>query len=88
MVYIISGHPTLIDETGTQPLSPGDVTTHKAGTANGHHMKNETEQEVTYLVIGSRNPENDHASYPDIDLDLPANGTANRVYQTKNGKPY
>jgi uncharacterized cupin superfamily protein len=88
LVYIISGHPTLIDDAGRQKLSPGDVTTHKAGEANGHHMINETEGPVQYLVIGGRSPENDHAVYPDIDLDLPANGTAQRVYQRKNGAPY
>ncbi len=87
-VYIIEGHPTLIDNNGPQPLAPGDVTTHKADVANGHHMINETEGIVRYLIIGGRTPETDDAVYPDVDLDLPANGTANRVYQRKDGKPY
>ena len=37
-----------------------------------HHHSHE---DVVFLVIGGRNPETDHAAYPDIDLDLPANGT-------------
>lgn len=88
LVYIIEGHPTLIDREGKQLLSPGDVTTHKAGTANAHHMVNETDETVKYLVIGGRTPETDSAYYPDVDLDLPANGTPDRVYLNKNGEPY
>ncbi len=30
LVYIISGHPTLVDDSGEQRLSPGDVCTHAA----------------------------------------------------------
>ena len=51
-------------------------------------MKNETDKDVAYLVIGGRNPETDHATYPDIDLDLPANGTPHRIYTRKDGTPY
>ena len=58
------------------------------GDEIGHHMKNETDQDVIFLVIGGRNPETDHAAYPDIDLDLPANGTPNRIYKRKDGTPY
>lgn len=82
-VYILSGHPTFVDDAGPQRLSPGDVTAHPANDGNGHHMKNETDMDVTFLVIGSRRPEIDSATYPDIDLALPANGTPNRVFEPK-----
>ncbi len=88
IVCILSGHPTLYEDGEGIPLSPGDVTVHPMGDGIGHHMKNETEADVTFLVIGGRNPETDHAVYPDIDLDLPANGTAKRVYQRKGGAVY
>ncbi len=88
LVYILEGHPTFIDNDGRQTLSPGDVTTHKANNANGHHMINETDRHVRYLIVGGRSPEIDSAFYPDVDLNLPANGTANRVYQNKNGRKY
>lgn len=88
LVFIVSGSPTLYEGGEPIPLSPGDVTTHPMGDDIGHHMKNETNADVIYLVIGGRNPETDSAVYPDIDLDLPANGTRNRVYQRKNGTPY
>jgi len=87
-IYILSGSPTLIDDNGETPLSPGDSCAHPAGDGNGHHLINRTEDDVTFLVIGTRNPENDHCRYPDVDLDLPPNGTLIRQSFHKNGKPY
>ena len=88
MVIVLKGHPTLFDERGPQTLSPGDITAHKAGVPNGHHMKNETNELIKFLIIGGRAPETDHVQYPDIDLCLPANGTSNRRYTHNNGEPY
>ena len=87
-VYILSGKPTLIDDDGETPLSPGDSCAHPAGDGNGHHLINETQDDVTFLVIGTRNPEKDHCRYPDIDLDLPANGTSIRQKYHKDGTSY
>ena len=39
----------------------------KAGTGNGHHVVNETAEEVVYLEIGDRTP-GDEGTYPDDDL--------------------
>ncbi|MEP3889645.1 MAG: cupin domain-containing protein [Hellea sp.] len=88
LVMILEGHPILIDNDGETQLNPGDITTHPANDGNGHHMKNQTEQDVKFLIIGTRNAETDHAHYSDIDLDLPANGTAKRDYHRKDGTPY
>ncbi len=88
VVYIISGHPTLFEGGAAIPLSPGDVTVHPMGDGIGHHMKNDTDQDVVFLTVGGRNPETDSCVYPDVDLDLPANGTPDRVFQRKDGSPY
>ena len=88
LVYILSGRPTFIDSGGERVLGPGDVTTHPAGDANGHHMVNRTDADVVFLVVGARRPEVDTAHYPDIDLHLPADGTPSRVYRRKSGEPY
>ena len=85
---ILDGHPTLFEDGGETVLKPGDITAHPAGSGNGHHMKNLTQGDVRFLIIGSRNPAADHAHYPDIDLDLPANGTSDRIYHRKDGTPY
>jgi len=87
-VYILSGAPTLIDKTGETLLKPGDSCAHPAGDGNGHHLINRTNEEVTFLIMGTRNPEQDHVHYPDVDLDLPANGTVTRKTFHKDGTPY
>jgi len=69
-VYILSGHPTLIDDDGETTLSPGDSCAHPAGDGNGHHLINKTEEDVTFLVVGTRTPETDHCRYPDADLEV------------------
>ena len=88
LVYVLSGRPTFIDDSGERELGPGDVTAHPAGDGNGHHMINRTVEDAVFLVVGSRRPEVDTAHYPDVDLHLPANGTASRVYERKSGEAY
>jgi len=87
LIYILEGHPTLVDDYGKTNLSPGDVTTHLAGEENGHHMINQTDENVVFLIVGTRNPKEDSGHYPDIDLHIPANGTMNRVFTNKNDEP-
>ena len=82
-VYILSGHPTFIDDDGETVLNPGDVTCHPAGDGNAHHMINHTDVDVTFLAVGTRRPDVDHCRYPDVDMDLPPNGTMKRVFQAK-----
>jgi len=84
LVYIISGNPTLIDETGETILSPGDFTTHPAGDDNGHHMINRTDEDVVFIIVGTRQPSEDSCHYPDVDLSLSANGTSTREFTRKD----
>lgn len=88
LVYILRGRPVLVDDNGETQLEPGDVTTHVAGEPNGHHMINRTEEDVLYLIVGTRNPKEDTGHYPDVDLHIPANGTVNRQFTNKSGKPF
>lgn len=66
-VYILQGHPTLHTDEGQTRLRPGMCAGFKAGTGNGHCLKNETAEEVVYLEVGDRTP-GDEGSYPDDDL--------------------
>jgi uncharacterized cupin superfamily protein len=67
-IYILQGHPTLHTDEGHTQLSPPSMCAgFKAGTGNVHRLINATEEEVLYLEIGDRTP-NDEASYPDADL--------------------
>lgn len=81
-VYVLTGHPTLVTDAGPERLSPGDCAGFSAGVKDGHHLKNETDETVEFLVVGSRVAE-DHGEYPDIDMVfLPGRGG----YATKGGK--
>ena len=85
-VYILQGHPTLYTDEGPFRLSPGMCAGFRAGTGNGHHLVNETSEEVVYLEVGDRTP-GDEGSYPDDDLKaLHANGRWQFVH--KDGSPY
>lgn len=85
-VYILQGRPTLHTDEGRTRLSPGMCAGFKAGTGNGHHLINETTEEVLYLEVGDRTPR-DEGSYPDDDLQaLLVEGKWNFVH--KDGKPY
>ncbi len=66
-VYVLQGHPTLCTDEGKTRLSPGMCAGFRAGTGNGHHLINETAEEVVYLEVGDRTA-GDEGSYPDDDL--------------------
>ena len=87
-VYILSGTCTVIDDSGETVLKVGDCCTHKAGDPNGHHIVNNSDADVVYLIVGTRNTRQDHCHYPDIDLDLPADGQVWRAFKHKDGSGY
>lgn len=66
-VYVVAGHPTLVDDNGRTPLAPGMCVGFKAGTGNAHCLVNETGEEAIYLEVGDRSA-GDEVSYPDDDL--------------------
>ena len=85
-IYILKGHPTLHTDEGRTQLCPGMCAGFKAGTGNGHHLVNETAEEVVYLEVGDRTP-GDEGSYPDDDLKaLLLEGKWKFVH--KDGTPY
>jgi uncharacterized cupin superfamily protein len=85
-VYILQGSPTLRTDEGRTKLSPGMCAGFKAGTGNGHHLVNETAEEVIYLEVGDRTP-GDMASYPDDDLTaISVDGAWQFAH--KDGTPY
>jgi uncharacterized cupin superfamily protein len=85
-VYILEGRPMLVTDEGRTPLSPGMCAGFKAGTGNGHHLINESGEDVVYLEIGDRTP-GDEGNYPDEDLKaLVVDGVVTYVH--KDGTPY
>ena len=85
-IYILEGHSTLITDEGRTPLEAGMCAGFKAGTGNGHHLINETADDVVYLEAGDRTP-HDEGSYPDDDLKASmVNGKWQFAH--KDGRPY
>lgn len=85
-VYVLQGHPTLHTDEGRTRLSPGMCAGFKAGSGNGHHLINETAEEVLYLEVGDRTP-GDEGSYPDDDLKAMMVG-GKWKFVHKDGSPY
>jgi len=85
-IYVLKGTPTLHTDDGATKLAPGACAGFPAGTGNGHHLINESDEEVVYLEIGDRTP-GDSAEYPDDDIRaLLSNGKW--TFTRKDGTPW
>ncbi|OYQ39746.1 cupin [Rhodoferax sp. TH121] len=86
-IYVLQGNPTLDTDEGLTALAPGMCAGFKAGTGNGHCLKNETDAEVLYLEVGDRTS-GDEGSYPDDDLQAVLVATGQWRFLHKDGTPY
>ena len=66
-IYVLQGHPMLLNDQGKTQLAPGMCAGFKAGDGNGHCLINETDDIVVYLEVGDRSA-GDEVNYPDEDL--------------------
>ena len=85
-VYILDGRPTLVTDAGRTALEPGMCAGFPAGVGDGHHLLNETDEDVRYLEVGSRRP-GDDVEYSDIDMRIVGRGSGGG-YERKDGTPY
>ena len=86
-IYILTGHPLLVTDDGETSLSPGMCAGFKAGTDNGHHLVNRTNEEVVYLEVGDRSA-GDSGSYPDDDIQAVLGKGRQWQFVRKDGTPY
>jgi uncharacterized cupin superfamily protein len=86
-VYVLAGQPLLITDQGETPLVPGMCAGFKAGTGDGHHLINRTNEEVLFLEIGDRTG-GDSVTYPDDDIAAVLGGDGKWQFAHKNGTPY
>ena len=84
-VYVLEGEVVLVTDAGEQVMRPGDCAAFPAGVPDGHHLQNRTVTEAVVLEMGSRRPDEDAGTYPDIDLALPSRSGG---YLHKDGTPY
>ena len=67
-VYMLEGELVLVTDSGEETIKAGDCVGFKAGNPDGHHLQNRSARDALYLEIGSRRPDEDEVTYPDIDL--------------------
>ena len=64
---VISGQLVLVEDEGTTPLAPGEFAAWKAGVPNGHRFENRSDQPASFLIVGSKAPQ-EVATYSDVDF--------------------
>ena len=82
-VYVLSGEVVLVTEGGEEVLHAGDAAGFPAQDSNGHCLQNRSGRDATVLEVGTRDPANNIAYYPDSDMIAKGGGYAHR-----DGTPY
>ena len=86
-IYVIAGTVLVHEEETVTPISAGDAACFPANDPAGHCLENASDEDVTYLVVGTRSP-HDVVTYPDHDRRLTFDRqTQTRVYHTLDGRP-
>lgn len=85
-VYVLSGAVTLVTNSGTELLGPGDCAGFKAGDPDGHCLQNNSATDATIIEIGTR-VAGDAAHYSEADMFAPPGGKP-AEYTRKDGTPY
>ena len=78
----LSGEALLVEDEGCTTLKAGDCVAWPKGSTNGHHLRNEGEQDCVFICVGGG--KNTGGGYSDIDLMFTPEGT----YVHKDGTPY
>lgn len=85
-IYIVSGAPTLVTDSGPRVLEAGLCAAFPAGNGDGHMLRNETDTDVVYLEVGDRGP-GDKVVYPDEDL-IGTSAAGAFAFTDRKGVPY
>src|SRR3954447_5301204 len=86
-VYVIDGEFVLVTDAGRETVRSGTCIAFPAGTGDGHHFLNLTDEDAAFLVVGDRTS-GDEVTYPDIDLELKAGPDGVKAFRHKDGTPY
>lgn len=82
LLVMLSGEAVLVEDEGRSVLHAGDIAAWPKGTGNGHHLRNESDQDCSFVVIGGGT--NKGGGYSDVDMIF----TADNRYVHKDGSPY
>ena len=82
LLVMLTGEAVLVEDEGRTILRAGDIAAWPKGTGNGHHLRNESESDCSFVVVGGG--ANTGGGYSDIDMLF----TADNRYVHKDGTPY
>jgi uncharacterized cupin superfamily protein len=81
-LVMLSGEAVMIEDSRRSILRAGDCAAWPKGNTNGHHLRNESESDCTFVVVGSG--AGGAGGYSDIDMLFTPEGK----YVHKDGTPY
>ncbi len=85
-VYLVEGELVLVTDAGEQTLSAGMAAGFPAGSGDGHHLINRSDEDALYLEVGDRSA-GDDVDYPDIDM-LRRRVDGGPRFVRRDGTPY
>jgi uncharacterized cupin superfamily protein len=81
-LVMLSGEAVLVEDDGRTILRAGDCAAWPKGSTNGHHLRNESQDDCVFVVVGGG--KNTGGGYSDIDMMF----TVDNRYVHKDGTPY
>lgn len=81
-LVMVSGEAVLAEDDGETLLRAGDIAAWPKGSTNGHHLRNESDRDCSFVVVGGGT--NTGGGYSDIDMVF----TEDSRYVRKDGTPY
>jgi uncharacterized cupin superfamily protein len=81
-LVMVEGEAVLVEDNGCAILRAGDCAAWPKGVTKGHHVRNESDRDCTFIVVGGGT--NTGGGYSDIDMMW----TAEDGFVHKDGTPY
>ena len=72
LLFVVSGEVTVTEEDGHHTLQAGDSACWPAGVPNGHTVSNRSNAPCSYLIVGTRGPDQSGHYVSDPDVPDPA----------------
>ena len=81
-LVMLDGEAVLVEDDGRTVLRAGDCASWPKGSTKGHHLRNESAEDCTFIVVSGG--ERTAGGYSDIDMLFTEDGR----YTRKDGTPY
>jgi uncharacterized cupin superfamily protein len=81
-LVMLEGEAVLVEDDGRTFLRPGDCAAWPKGRTNGHHLRNESDADCAFIVVGGG--KNTGGGYSDVDMAFTEDGR----FVHKDGTPF